>query len=330
MLSPENILDRLLLVGGPPRSGTTFAARALNSHPRIVTAIDDHVCECWALYHYPTRQGLVQDLRSGSLTKAEATRRLRLHLFDGDRFSGAAPSVESREFPLSMAIQPLAASTPGPKSKIARHAFPLDRFGPDWFCCLKSPEISFVLPQLAGILDTARFILVYRPVIEIAESMFRKGMTVRASPVFHRRWKGERTDDGRLIPPPGVPQEWAALWQAVTDFQRCVVYAASYVKAMSEGMGLLPGNRFFLYDHDRMRAHGDGVFRALASFLGVAASGFEAAGKEIKREAPVIPAELRAEYEEMAAALALEKLLRKLADQGDRAAGSGGTRGEMP
>jgi len=318
----EMVLERMIFVGGPPRSGTTFAARALNSHPRIVTAIDDHVHECWALYHYPTRTGLVQDLRNGRLSRNEVTARLKAHLFAGNLFAGVAPSAKTMGMPPSDGPRPLAAVTPG-KVLADRRGFPLERFAADWYCCLKSPEISFVLPQMAEVLDSARFILVFRPIIEIAESMFRKGLTVRALPVFQRRWEEEKTADGRLIPPPGVPPEWFDLWQKVTGFQRCVIYAASYVKAMGEGMAALPANRCFVYDHARLRRHGDEVFGALASFLGVEASGFAAAGGEFKRDVPAIPAGLRAEYEELEKALDLDGLLRKLEVQGERAAGTG-------
>jgi hypothetical protein len=327
MPSPESILERLLLVGGPPRSGTKLAAWILNAHPRIVTAVDDHVNECWALYHYPSRQGLVQELRAGPVSRAEMIGRLQGHLFDAGHLVGAAPSAKTSRMPLSKCPGSLAAMTPGPGGKIVRHSFPLECFGTDGYLCLKSPEISFVLPELAGILDSARFILVYRPIIEIAESMHRMGNLVRRFPVFHRRWDVEKSSDGRRIPPPGVPQEWSALWQAVTGFQRCVIYAASYVRAMNEGMDLLPGGRFFLYDHARMRAHGDELFRALASFLDVEASGFAPAGKEIRGDAPAIPAQLRAEYEEMTAVLPLEELMQRL---DARAAGDKENPGKMP
>jgi hypothetical protein len=39
------ILDHIIFVDGPPRSGTTFAVKSLNLHPACVAAIDDHVFE---------------------------------------------------------------------------------------------------------------------------------------------------------------------------------------------------------------------------------------------------------------------------------------------
>jgi hypothetical protein len=312
MALPDEILDRLVLVGGPPRSGTSFAARALNSHPRIVTAIDDHVFECWALYHYPTRTGLVRDLRSGPLSREDALGRLEEHLFSGGRFAGVAPSAKTVGLPLSPAPA-MPRPAPAGRAIAERRVFPCALFAADWFCCLKSPEISYVLPRLAQILPTARLVLVHRPLLEIAESMFRKGQTVRAQPVFQRRWEAERATDGRRRPPPGVPPEWSALWNDVSDFQRCVLNAASYVKALGEGLASLPRGRFFLYDHGRLRRQGGAVLCELAAFLGVPAAGFAAAEPGIRRAEPEITDGLREQYREMDALLGLDAMQHGLA-----------------
>ena len=63
MTGSNDILNRLIFIGGSPRSGTTFAAQSLNHHPNIMTAIDDHVFECWRLFYYRTRVGLIQQIR---------------------------------------------------------------------------------------------------------------------------------------------------------------------------------------------------------------------------------------------------------------------------
>ncbi len=80
MKSADDILKRLILIGGPPRSGTTFAARSLNFHPQIMTAIDDLVYESWCLYYYRTRTGLVQMLRNGACGAVEIQQVLKEHL----------------------------------------------------------------------------------------------------------------------------------------------------------------------------------------------------------------------------------------------------------
>ncbi len=318
MMPPEKILDRLLLVGGPPRSGTTFIARALNAHPRIVTAVDDHVHECWALYHYPTRRGLVHDLRHGCLERTEAVVRLRDHLFAGGHFAGVAPSAQTEGSPLAGPPEPPALAAPGSRTAV-RHALALERFAADWYLCLKSPEISFVLPRLTELLPQARFVLVFRPVSEIAESMFRKGLTVRKIPVFQRRWEGERLDDGRLIPPPGVPEKWQTLWGEVTAFQRCVIYAASYLQAVIGGCAALSSERYFIYDHARLRARSEPILRGLASFLGVDDSGFRAAAAGIRSEVPALTGELSEEYERMRNKLELEALVLEASALAERA-----------
>jgi len=50
-MKAEIILGKMILISGPPRSGTTFAIQSLNYHPDFIAAIDDHVYECWGLYN---------------------------------------------------------------------------------------------------------------------------------------------------------------------------------------------------------------------------------------------------------------------------------------
>lgn len=315
MRTIEDILERLVLVGGPPRSGTTFAAKSLNAHPHLVTAIDDHVYECWALYYYRTRVGLVQDIRvhPREIDREEVNRRLREHLVSGDRLAGVAPSLKTGDCP--SAVLPVRPDADAIQAdfKLSRCMFPLERFGEDWRLCLKSPEISYVLPELASFLPGVNFVLVYRPVIEIAESMYRKGLTVKKVSVFHKRWDGERDESGRLVPPPGVPGEWFGLWREVSDFQRCVIYAVCYLRAMVEGVKRVPGERVFVYDHARMRESPGEVFGELASFLGMDESGFRPAIEGLKVEVPEISMELIDSLKEMEEVLGIKEIMKELA-----------------
>lgn len=306
MTTPERILDRLLLVGGPPRSGTTLAARMLNLHPRIYAAVDDHVHECWALYHYPSRRGLVDDLRRGPLDRDRVIECLARHLFRNNRLLGVAPSPKTGELPWNK-------SNPGGGPPLPRHDLPLDHWPQGASLSLKSPEISHVLPRLAELLPSARFVLVFRPLAETAESMFRKSRTVRRQAVFNRRWEEEKDEAGRLLPPPGIPLEWAGLWQQVTGFQRCLLNAAAYAKALVAGCALLPPERFFVYDHARLRAGMEPVVSALASFLGVEAAGFAGAAAMIRQEAPSMPEELAGQFEPLWEKLGLGALQDDLA-----------------
>lgn len=310
-MTPEKILDRLLLVGGPPRSGTTLAARMLNLHPYIYAAVDDHVHECWALYHYPSRRGLVDDLRRGPLSPAQARERLDRHLFRSGRIAGVASSPKTAGLP---GAEP---ATRGNRP-LPRHDLPLGSLPQGSCLCLKSPEICFVLPQLAGLLPSARFVLVFRPLAEIAESMFRKSRTVRRQAVFNRRWEGEQDGEGRLLPPPGVPGEWTGLWRQGTGFQRCALNAAAYARAMAAGCAALPAERIFVYDHARLRARPEPVLSALARFLGLEESGFAGAAAMIRGQAPPLPGELAAEFEPLRSELGLDALAAGLAGLAER------------
>ena len=169
------ILDRTIFAGGPPRSGTSFAAQSLNHHPLIAAAIDDHVFECWGLYHYRSRTGLVQRFRSGPVDAGEARMILKNHLFSDSRLLGAALSEKTKGFaPLS---EKNVFFREGVRSvldeNLERRIIPVAEFHSDWNLCLKSPEISFVLPELSVCFPKARFVLVYRPIFEIADSMYR-------------------------------------------------------------------------------------------------------------------------------------------------------------
>ncbi len=313
-MKETGILERIIFVAGPPRSGTTFAAKSLNLHPSVMAAIDDHVYECWGLYHYRDRTGLVQELRTRTLSTDEVKDRLTRHLVDGDNLVGAAPSPKTSGYP---EISAADTRSPGTirslkDSNLVRHSFPLDRFSEKWYLCLKSPEISFVLPQLAEHFPTAKFVLVYRPAIEIAESMYRIGNLVKRFPVYHERWKQEKKETGELLPPPGVPTEWYALWQNTADFQRCVIYTAGYIRAIVEGTSMLSPHRFLVYNHAHLRNQPGETWQKLAQFLDIEVSGFQSAQPHLKAQPPVIPPHLEKELQEIEEKLDLNRLMQKL------------------
>jgi hypothetical protein len=312
MWTIDDILDRLVLIGGSPRSGTSFAAKSLNSHPRILTAVDDQVYECWTLYNYQTRDGIVEDLRNPSRTirREEVIRRLQERLISNGYLSGIAPSKKTEKC-VSVPL-PNHNDVVLPAVETNRILFPIDRLGKEWRFCLKSPEISYVLPQLVALFPKARFVLIYRPIIEIAESMYRKGMKVKKVPVFHKRWDGERDKDGELVPPPGIPGKWMDLWRQVNDFQRCVINAASYLRAFLKGAKQLPKQRFLVYNHAHLRESPWQVFNVLASFLEVDSAGFQPAIESLKRNAPEIPFDLLGAYQKMEKVLDLKKLMQNM------------------
>jgi hypothetical protein len=301
-----DLLDRLIFIGGPPRSGTTFAARCLNLHPRLMTAIDDHVYESWSLYHYPTRTGIVERLRREPADGLrEAVRdSLARTLAEGGSLRGVAPSPKTA----GCAPAPFAPLTAGSSAvplnlNLERYAFPLSRFEDDWRLCLKSPEISFVLPALASCFPEAKFVIVYRPLREIAESMYRSGQTVKRVPVFHARWKDETDGRGRVVPPPGVPAGWDEPWRRASGFQRCVIYAASYLSRLALDAPRLPRERRLAYDHARLRREPVETLRRLANFLGVEEAGFDAARSQLKPSVPSLDSGLDAEYSEVVGGL---------------------------
>ncbi len=312
-----DILNRTIFVGGPPRSGTTFAAKSLNLHPTIVTAIDDHVYECWGLYYYRDRVGLVQELRTRQLTPEQVKESLKNHLIEENRLIGAAPSSKTAECPQVAKIDsPYPGSARSVLDKdLGRHAIPLEQFSSDWRLCLKSPEISFVLPQLARHFPGSRFVLVYRPVSEIAESMFRIGNMVKRFPVFHKRWLEEKDEFGELIPPPGVPAQWDGLWQKGSDFKRCVIYAASYIRGMLEGVSQLSPDRYLIYNHALLRNSPNEVFQRWATFLNIDATGFQPAVTQLKTGLPSIHPKLTEEYSEIEAELALKPMMQQIESQ---------------
>jgi hypothetical protein len=248
-------------------------------------------------------------LRNGARGAVEIQQLLKEHLVRDGCLVGIAPSKKTADCPRSLLpLRPDAGATHA-DMKLMRHSVPLSAFRDDWQLCLKSPEISYVLPQLAAALPGARFVIVYRPLIEIAESMLRKGHTVKGFSVFHRRWRDETDADGRPMPPPGVPQEWAGLWLAASDFQRCIINAASYIRALAEGLAVLEEKRYFVYNHAHMREKGGVLFQRLAEFLQVDAAGFQGALGELRHESPAIAPELAAEYEAMEQKLELKRLV---------------------
>jgi hypothetical protein len=313
-MEAAEILKRVIFIGGPPRSGTTFAAKSLNLHPGFVAAIDDHVYECWGLYFNRNRVGLVQELRSRLVSSAEVQRTLTNHLFADGQLVGAAWSKKTAGYPLVVNPIPISQGTVRSllDQDLARVKIPLEQFSSAWRLCLKSPEITFVLPQLASHFPEAKFVLVYRPIIEIAESMFRVANKVKRFPVFHKRWLKETGDGGEWIPPPGVPAEWNALWQTASGFQRCVIYAASYLQALRTGIQALVPGRCFVYNHAVLRNSPGWIFPQLARFLSVEASGFRVAKNLVQAHLPPLQPELFEEYAEVERELALKPLQQQI------------------
>jgi hypothetical protein len=339
------ILDRLILAGGPPRSGTTLLAKLLNSHSEIVTAIDNDVYECFGLYYYRSRVGLVQQLRISELSPDETQRYLLQHIVRDDSVWGIAPSEKVASYPLvPPPIRPdsirMNRDQAGPRRSfvkktkqilrcfvpklfltqqpsvthqgLTRHRIPLELFRKNLYLCLKSPETVFVLPQLATALPKAKFVLVHRPVIEIAESMYRKGFDWQL-PSYHRRWAKELDENGNYVAPPGVPEQWHTLWQTVSDFQRCIIYATSYLRSEVFEVPKIPSDRVFLYDHTELRATPAAVLESLAKYLDVDFDGFEKVIRTIQKDVPVIARDLKAEYDEIESQIGVRDWAAKVA-----------------
>jgi hypothetical protein len=318
------VFDRLIVVGGPPRSGTTLMASILNRHSQCVTAIDNTVYESWSLYYYRLRTGLVQELRTKSMSPKQVQGYLLERLVRNGSLCGAAASKKLVSYPLAEAPvfpspEEFSQKTSEPmrqpsvrqrrwtrlwgtyirkrrakKTRLVRHCIPLELFNQTYYLCLKSPEISFALPQLAESLPGAKFVIVYRPLIEIAESMYRKGLEW-SPPSYHRRWAQELDGHGRLAPPPGVPGEWDQLWRTVSDFQRCVLYAASYLRALALSLPKIPSTAVFVYDHQDLRKNPPLALRVLAGFLGIA-DDFRESIETVQGEVPTIPLDFMKEY----------------------------------
>ncbi len=307
-------------------------AKILNAHPEISVAMDNSVYESWSLYYYRTRQGLVQELRVGMLTPDQARARMLEYLVKDGQVWGVAPSPKVAGYPLAPA--PVRPGSDEPvrwgftwrisrsvrrrlgwrgtdPHRFVRHRVPVASYRDDLRLCLKSPEIVFVLPELVRAFPQSKIVLVYRPIIEIAESMYRKGFEWRLSS-YHRRWKQEVDEYGDLIPPPGVPEKWRELWSGVSDFQRCVIYAASYLRAMALDVPKLP-EPVFIYDHVDLRQEPSSVLDPLAEYLGVEAGGWQRATKMIQKTRPKVSLELEIEYAEIAPEIAVQEWSTRIA-----------------
>lgn len=315
-MTGRELLEKAVFIGGVPRSGTTFLARSLNSHPDFVVSADDRVLESWGLYYYRTRVGIVDGLRRGAMSGHEALAALERHHFRDRWLLRAVPSAKTEVFQSS-------APPPRPDGEILegdgeldRRDVPLQAFSAGWRLVLKSPEITYVLRDLAALLPEARFILVYRPLAEVAESMYRMGERVKKVRIFHRRWRDETDAAGRLIAPPGVPEEWAELWGQATDFQRCVINGASYQRRLAEGLLLLPSSRIFTYNHSLLRKEPAAMFHLLAEFCGADPKGFAEAASRIRAGSASFDQSLKESFESCAETLGTARFEKMLASAG--------------
>jgi hypothetical protein len=317
-------------------------ASILNEHPECVTAIDNTVYESWGLYYYRLRTGLVQEIRNNAITSRDAPEYLLRHLVRNGSLYGVAPSNKVLSYPVadapglpagnrlsedSRAGEP-ADARPGKepprgwprfltarrrkRTRVVRYCVPLDLFETRFSLCLKSPEITFVLSELAESFRSAKFVLVYRSLIEISESMYRKGLEW-SLPSLHKRWSREFDESGRLAPPPGVPMEWHSLWRTATDFQRCVLYGASYLRGLVLAVPEISPTRVFVYDHADLREDPSTVLSRLGRFLGVDAHGFEASLDAIRKDVPIISPRFREEYKEIDSNIGVSSWLDRVA-----------------
>lgn len=294
--SPELFFQQLILVAGPPRSGTAVTARSLNEHPRILTVSDDHVSECWGLYQYRTRTGLIQRLRDGEIPAGSprAQQELYSYLVNDGFLRGVEPSGKTAGWPVST---PEEAGAGHPVRSVRdrnliRHMTPVAELDPERWLCLKSPEISLVIPQLAQAFPSARFIVICRSLEEIACSMYCLGESVNRFPVFHRRWAEEKNNAGQWQPPPAVPPGWISLWQRADGFERCVLNAGAYLKSLAEGLHAIPRNRFRLFSHQALKINPVKVFQQWGSLLNLDPDGFGPALGQIQNSPVDVPQKL--------------------------------------
>lgn len=333
----EQIFQNMIFAGGPPRAGTTLLARMLNAHPEICIFIDNTVYECWRLYYYRNRTGLIQLLRSNEISSSESKRYLADYIINNCYVNGLAPSEEIESMPLAnrptrpdgeLSLEPRpnnimaqlktifkgkrkrrkAMKKQGSSSTLIkqRRKVPLEYFIHNYRLCLKSPEIVFVLPQLASHFPDAKFVITYRPIIEIAESMYRKGFEWEL-PSYHRRWKFETDENCEAVTPPGVPKEWISLWKSATDFERCVIYATSYIKAIIENVSNLQKERVFVYNYKTLCHRPSQITSKLSIFLKLNCNIHENFFRNIKSERSNISDQLNYEYEHFLLSFDAEK-----------------------
>jgi len=303
------VLSHLVFIGGPPRSGTTLAMRILEGHPDILGISDDHVHESWPLYYYGDHSGLVADLRRG-LDGESAQSKLSAALIRNNYLEGIADGPHTETLPLSNLRQRPDGRMLPADGKRVRRACPLDRIPRNTRICLKSPEITHVLPQLAQTFPGAVFILVFRPIIEIAESMLRMGNRISKVAVFHKRWRRDEVAGDKNAIPPAIPPEWRRIWSQADDFPRCVMNAASYIRAIAEYSRHIPKERLFVYNHVDMRRRPEKILESMAEFLKIDAEPLLAASGLVRKSSPEISADLVKQNEKWLCRLGMERDLR--------------------
>lgn len=323
--NPSTIFDNLILVGGPPRSGTTLLAKILNHHTHIATAIDNTVYESWGLYYYRYRTGLCNNLRHEQLTAKQIQKVLMDHISKDSYIIGVASSESVLKHPytkrqkqlrhnplflLKMLTSPKAILKQLHNKSLEneldrRRNVPYKSFQNDLRLSLKSPEIVFFLDVFEQVFPKAQFVLVFRPIIEVAESMYRKGFEWKLAS-YHRRWNNERDKDGNLVPPPEIPVMWHNLWGKASDFQRCVIYAVSFLRSLVLNLEKINNSRYFLYYHPDIVSSPKQVLSAMANFLGEDFHGFESSLNSIISQKQDIKKDLIIQYDEISDNLRIE------------------------
>lgn len=283
--------ESLVLITGPPRSGTTFLTRSLGEQPTLRALIDDAVYERWSLYYYPTRTGLAAELRRGTVVAADARDCLMDDILSGYTLRGVAASPYTTGYPRSAPPRRPDGTTEPRDARLDRRDIPLAEIPWGTRFILKSPELSFVMPALTDALPGVRWVAVTRPLTEIAESMFRKGNSVQR-PVFHRRWAEERDAEGRPAPFPGIPDAWADRWRSGTPADWCALAAAAYARALADTLPTLPAGTWHLHDHARLRREPSATLGALAAFLGIEEPPLAWVALSIKAGVPQPPPEI--------------------------------------
>ncbi|MFH1176602.1 MAG: sulfotransferase [Acidobacteriota bacterium] len=255
-------LEGLVVVSGAPRSGTTLAIRCVAALPDFLAVIDDQVWECHTIYDYQSRRGIAAGLRDNQPTGGAPPDLLRCRLERAGAWVGIAETANTQDYPNRIVEGPL-----NPQFDTRRCSIPGADLSGDERLVFKSPEVSFVIPKWQAHFPTGRLVLLVRPVLEVAASMWRMANRVKKVAVYQQRWQRETRADGSGIAPPGIPADWTPRWNTVSSFGRGVIYAAAYERALLAGLVAIPATHRLILQYRDLASDTFWCQRVLASFL---------------------------------------------------------------
>lgn len=259
----DDIVNKLIVVTGPYRGGTTLLVDYLNARQDCCVASDFLEREHTSLFYFAGQTGVGAYLAIPELSAYTTRGILKNGLFEGDHIVGLTKVLgrgfKNERFTFREEKRFII-------SDLDRYTFPIKDFHEKGYrLVLKHPELSFNFPELGKLLPQSKFVLTYRPMMYVVRSWIRatKNKPGTWADLFDVWFDRE----GGYSLPVNLPKRHKEAWQDYTTFQRIVCFNDSLYECYLDNVATWDRSRYFLYHHQNLCEHPDLHRKAICDFL---------------------------------------------------------------